>query len=221
MTSLPVAGKNSPRRRVTSAACFCLLLAGLSCSAVEGAEPAAGKLLVASRDLEDPNFSRTVVLITSFDEDGAVGLVINRPAAILPEQVLPEVPGLENYSGPLFLGGPVEVHNVLFLLRASDAPEPARRVFGDVYLSGSRNLLRSLTRVPVDAFRLRIFAGYAGWGPGQLEHEIHRGGWHVIPATEDIVFSDDPESVWEQVLPLPEPLTAGLMRAVRSPVRGH
>ena len=204
-----------------SAAWFCLLLAALSCSAFDGAELTAGKLLVASRDLDDPNFSRTVVLITSFDEGGAVGLVINRPAAILPEQVLPEVPGLAGYSGPLFLGGPVEVHNVLFLLRASDAPEPARHVFGDVYLSGSRTLLRSLTRFPADAVRLRIFAGYAGWAPGQLEHEIHRGGWHVIPATEDIVFSDDPESVWEQVLPLPEPLTADLVHAVRPRLRGH
>lgn len=219
MMNLPAARKASLRGRVAYAACLSLLAAGLWCSVVDAAEVAAGKLLVASRDLDDPNFSRTVVLVTRFDEEGAMGLVINRPAAVLPEQVLPEVPGLANYGGPLFLGGPVEVHNVLFLLRAGDAPEPARHVFGDVYLSGSRSLLKSLTQAPTGAVRLRIFAGYAGWAPGQLEHEIHRGGWHVITATEDVVFSDDPESIWEKVVPPLEPLTAGLVGAVLSPPR--
>lgn len=173
-------------------------------------ELAPGKLLVASRDLDDPNFSRTVVLLTGYGQEGAIGLVINRPAAILPEQVLPEVDGLAQYSGPLFLGGPVEVHQILFLVKTSAPVAPGRMIFDAVYLSGSRTLLSSLSRSPTDASRLRIYAGYAGWAPGQLEREILAGGWHVIPATEAIVFSDDPESVWEQAVPRPEPIIAGL-----------
>jgi putative transcriptional regulator len=173
-------------------------------------EPSAGSLLVASRELDDPNFSRTVILLTSYGPDGAMGLVINRPAAILPEQVLPEIAGLSGYKGPLFFGGPVEVQNILFLVRASDAPEPSRHMFGDIHLSGSRTLLDSLTQEPAHAGYLRIFAGYAGWAPGQLDHEIRRGGWHVIAASEDMVFCDDPEAVWEQALPLQKPVLADL-----------
>ncbi|MGD8637060.1 MAG: YqgE/AlgH family protein [Gammaproteobacteria bacterium] len=175
-----------------------------------GPEPSAGSLLVASRDLDDPNFRRTVILLTSYGPDGAMGLVINRPAAILPEQVLPEIAGLSGYDGPLFFGGPVQVQSILFLVRASDPPEPSRHMVGDIYLSGSRTLLDSLTQGSAHAGHLRIFAGYAGWAPGQLDHEIRRGGWHVTEATEDIVFCDDPETVWKQVLPLPKPVIAGL-----------
>ena len=188
--------------------------------ALGGPEPSAGDLLVASRDLDDPNFHRTVILLTSYGPEGAMGLVINRPAAVLPEQALPEIAGLSGYDGPLFFGGPVEVHNILFLVRAGDAPEPSRHIFGDIYLSGSRTLLDELTQGATHAGHLRIFAGYAGWAPGQLDHEIRRGGWHVIAASEDIVFSDDPEAVWERVLPLPKPVLADMHASRYRPASG-
>jgi putative transcriptional regulator len=173
-----------------------------------------GKLLVASRELNDPNFQRTVILLTRYSEQGATGLVINRPVAVLPEHVLPEVRGLAYYRGPLFLGGPVETQNILFLIRTATAPTPGRHVFGQTYLSGSRTLLDALSQEAMDASRLRVFAGYAGWAPGQLEQEILRGGWHVVPATEELVVSEAPESVWEMLVPLPRPITAGLTRVL-------
>jgi putative transcriptional regulator len=83
-------------------------------------------------------------------------------------------------------------------------------VFGRVWLSASPAVLDSLAEKQTDAGSLRIYAGYAGWAPGQLEFELLQGGWHVVGASESMVFADDPGSVWQRLLPMTEPLTASL-----------
>ena len=174
--------------------------------------PAKGRFLVASRDMNDPNFSRTVILLLRYGADGAMGLIINRPTTVLPEQVIRDVEGLRSYGGPLFVGGPVQLNVVTFLVRDEPALDRGAFVREDLQYSGNSELLAELTATTTDAGRLRVYAGYAGWAPGQLDAELARGGWHVVAGDTELVFSDDPEGVWEKLAPLPAPLSAGLRR---------
>jgi putative transcriptional regulator len=173
--------------------------------------PGKGRFLVASADLLDANFYHTVILLISYgEEEGAMGLVINRPTTILPRRILPGVAGLTRYNGPMFFGGPVMLDQIVFLWRGAGPAGEGEPVFGGVRFSASRTLLDSLASEPTDASRLRIYAGYAGWAPGQLDFELRQGGWHVVAASEAAVFADDPGSVWKNLLPMAEPITAAL-----------
>lgn len=163
--------------------------------------PAAGKLLVASRELQGPTFAETVVLLVHYDDDGAVGLIVNRPMSITPAIALPRLPMLADYRGPLYLGGPVDRRRILALQRSKQPRDTAAMVFGDVYV---RPLDEALLAEPLgDSSRLRLYVGYAGWGPGQLDEELARGSWHVASASEELVFSDAPDTVWRRLLPPP------------------
>ena len=167
-------------------------------------QPAMGKLLIADRDLRDPNFVETVVLLVHYNETGTVGLVINRPTDIRPAEALPSVEGLDHYEGKIYAGGPVAFHNILVLVRAVETPDDARTVFGDVHISGARTLLDEAARSSSGTSNLRLYAGHAGWAPGQLEQEIARGSWHLMQAREDLVFTEQPGEIWQKLLP-PEP----------------
>ncbi len=173
-------------------------------------QPSKGVFLVASADLADPNFYRTVILLTSYGDEGAMGLVINRPTTILPRRILPGVEGLSRYNGPIFFGGPVMLDHIVFLWRGENSADDGEPIFGGVRISASRTVLDALASESTDASRLRIYAGYAGWAPGQLDFELLQGGWHVVAASEALVFADNPDAVWERGLPMAEPLTAAL-----------
>jgi putative transcriptional regulator len=194
--------------RVLAAAGALLLSPIAADAAPPEPSPAAGFFLVAARDMVDPNFSETVILLLRYDDDGAMGLIVNRPTVTLPEQVIPDIEGLGRYAGPLFLGGPVQVHFVTFLVRGTAELEGSTEVLPDVRYSTDPDLLAELTSEATDATSLRVYAGYAGWAPGQLEHEIERGGWHVLPGDSAAVFSGEPAAVWRELAPLPEPLSA-------------
>ena len=199
--------RRARRRSRGFAALAALLIWPLAATAVEP-PPAAGRFLVAARDMNDPNFSATVVLLLRHGDDGAMGLIVNRPTAVLPERVIPDIEGLRRYGGPLFLGGPVQVHFVTFLVRGTADLDGGTQVLPDVHYSTDPGLLAELTSEPTDATSLRVYAGYAGWAPGQLESEIERGGWHVLPGDSAAVFSEEPAGVWGELAPLPEPLSA-------------
>jgi putative transcriptional regulator len=173
-------------------------------------EPEPVRFLVAARNLPDPNFSNTVVLLLHYDAGGAMGVIVNRPTRVTVQDVLPDVDALRGYDGPVYFGGPVLLERMLFLLRSTDPPADATLVADDVYVSASRTALESLYRQSVDAAQLRIYAGHAGWSPGQLEREIADGGWHLVPARMDEVFASDPRRVWERLVPDARPLSAGL-----------
>ncbi|MEX1326466.1 MAG: YqgE/AlgH family protein, partial [Desulfobacterales bacterium] len=149
---------------------------------------AQGKFLVASRRLLDPNFRETVVLLIRYGPDGAIGLVINRPVELKISTVLPDIKELERSQETLYLGGPVEPARVLLLVRSAKPPEASMPVFGDVYLSSSQKVLQDLIKKPVKEERFRIYAGYAGWAPKQLESELDRGHWHVLKADTETLF---------------------------------
>lgn len=172
--------------------------------------PARGKLLVADKSLIDPNFYQSVVLLVDYNENGAMGIVINRVSDISPSSMLPDIQELESYNGQVYVGGPVAAYGVLVLLKSRDIPGGAENVFGAVHISGDSQLLRQLSARGLGERELRLYAGYAGWTAGQLENEIDRGDWHLVPATEEIVFSERPQDIWNQLAPSSRVLTADL-----------
>jgi putative transcriptional regulator len=165
-----------------------------------------GRLLVATPELGDGTFDRSVVLILDHDDDGALGVVINRPTPVDVAEVLPVWQPLASEPGVLFQGGPVALDSALGLAvvpGGDDDLEPPgwRRVVGRL---GLVDLDIAPEELGPDVVRLRIFAGYAGWGPGQLEDELTHGAWYVVPATAggyfDDAFSASPDQLWRAVL---------------------
>ena len=164
--------------------------------------PLTGRLLVAAPMLDDPTFSRTVVLLLDHDEDGSLGLVLNRPSHVPVGAVLPPWDGRTTGADVLFTGGPVADDSALalgLLPGPHDGPEPEgfRRVAGpfglvDLDLDPDEWLER------LEA--VRIYAGYAGWAAGQLEEELDQGSWYVLDGGPEDVFGDDAETLWQRVL---------------------
>ena len=146
--------------------------------------PAKGRFLIASRDLRDPNFEQTVVLLVDYSADGATGVIVNRPTKTRAAQLLPEVEELEEREDKVWLGGPVATWQMVLLARSSERREGTHLVFDDVIFSGSKDVLKRLIG---EEGEFRIYVGHAGWAPGQLDREIERGGWHILPATVDMV----------------------------------
>jgi len=162
---------------------------------------AVGRFLVASRDLGDPNFAQTVVLLVHFDDDkGAVGLVINRRSDVPISRVFEDMSEAKGRNDPVYVGGPVQLDSVLALLKSSSKPDDAMRVFGNVYLIGNKQSVRKTMGSETDADSFHTYLGYAGWGAGQLEHEVELGAWHVMAANASEVFHADPDSVWPRLI---------------------
>jgi len=160
-------------------------------------ESLKGKLLLASPTLSDPNFARTVVLVAEHNEDGAMGLVLNRPATTTVAESAPELEELVDAEEPIYIGGPVQPSAVI-VLASFERPELAGLlVKGDVgFLSAEEDFETSR-----DATRqMRVFAGHAGWGPGQLDEELEREDWIVEPPLDEELFAPDAEELWSEVL---------------------
>jgi putative transcriptional regulator len=154
-------------------------------------------LLIASPTLSDPNFHRAVILIAHHDEEGAMGIILNRPTAATVGEAVPEVEEIVGGESAVFAGGPVATEGVVVLAELTDPSLAALRVddeLGFVALGAENAHVASATR------RARAFAGHAGWGPGQLERELEEQSWIVEPARHADAFSDDPEALWSEVL---------------------
>jgi putative transcriptional regulator len=155
-----------------------------------------GQLLIAGPGLVDPNFRRTVVLVGEHSEEGALGVVLNRASEATVEEAVPELSSLVDSSDQVHIGGPVQPSAIVVL---ADFVEPDR---------AAALVLDSVGFLPseVDPDELgelrqaRVFAGYAGWGPGQLDDELDEGSWIVEPALPEDVFTGDPEDLWSEVL---------------------
>lgn len=158
----------------------------------------AGRLVVATPDLADPNFSHTVVLVLEHDDDGALGIVLNRPSEVPVADALPGWSRLASHPEVVFVGGPVETDAIiaLGLARGAGQGEEWRPIVG-------RLRAVDLTRDPDavdDLEQIRVFAGYAGWTGGQLDHEVEEGGWFVVDALDDDAITRDPSQLWRRVL---------------------
>jgi putative transcriptional regulator len=164
------------------------------------AEPSLkGQLLVANPLLPDPNFDRTVVLVLAHEDEGALGLVLNRPSDTDIDAPLPRWERLAAEPPVVFVGGPVAPGAAICLARVPEGrlSEGWIPLLGEL---GTLDLEQDPDELTIGVEAIRIFAGYSGWGPGQLEQEIDVGAWFVLPANSDDPMSDDPEQLWKRVL---------------------
>ena len=158
-------------------------------------ESARGQLLVAGPTLLDPNFWRTVVLVVEHTDEGALGLVLNRPSETVVSDAVPELEEMIDGDDLLFIGGPVQPAAVIVLARFEDPGASALIAFDDVGVLGSGD--------PTDSVGIvegRAFVGHAGWGAGQLDSEIERGDWILEPARHSDAFAESPRDLWASVL---------------------
>ena len=161
---------------------------------------ARGVFLIAKKSMPDPNFAGTVLLITEYGESGTVGLVLNRPLDKPAHEILPELKELDPGSSTLFLGGPVRLNSLRVLVQTETDLGEYHSVVGNVFQITDLEGVRSLLDRELGQFRIRLYAGYAGWYPGQLEREMLRGDWLLSRADTSLIFTDDPASLWEKLL---------------------
>ncbi|MGD0498720.1 MAG: YqgE/AlgH family protein [Bryobacteraceae bacterium] len=160
---------------------------------------AAGKLLVANRNLGDPNFTESVVLLVVYQDDAVVGLILNRRSRMSISSVF-AMKEAKDRSDLVYGGGPVERASATALLRASSRPEGAAQVLDDIYLISSKSLLAKTFASPVKADAFRVFVGYAGWTGPQLRHEVEIGSWFIFAGDAKTIFDPDPRSLWSRMI---------------------
>lgn len=172
-----------------------LLLAAAQAQPVRA--PAPGVLLVAGEQMTDPRFQQSVLLIIEHDRTGSWGVVINKPTEVGIADMLPAVEVPED-ARDIYFGGPVQLDRLLFLYR-EEGPKAGNHDTGlrGVHWSSSRDLLERKLAARPEA--VRVYAGYAGWAPGQLRFELARGDWKMIQGRADNVFSDRPQRLWHRL----------------------
>lgn len=178
-----------------------VLVVWLLPAAAADQQPANGKLLVATDLVRGEAFAETVILLLHYDENGAMGIIVNRPTDILPADVVADVGAFSTYRGPLYWGGPVGMTSLRALLRTDTPPKGAEAIVDSVHHVRIDDGLKDF---PADQTTLRFFIGYAGWAAGQLDHEIDRGSWHIVPASDEHVFAEEPRALWKRLTPARE-----------------
>ena len=164
----------------------------------------SSSLLVAMPQLQDPNFKRTVMLLVHHDEEGTFGLVLNRSAEVRVDSLFEslELPWRGDPGANVHWGGPVATNTgwVLFDPEGSTAldAEDVTEVMDDLHFAGSLDVLKEVAVSPPR--QVRLFLGYAGWGPGQLEEEMAEGAWLVAPASSEVVFDVSCDEMWDYVV---------------------
>ncbi len=169
----------------------------------------AGKVLVASRALADPNFAETVVLLVHCDAEGVVGLILNRRTDVPLSRVLDQFAAAKDRSDPAYLGGPVETPAVFGLLRSTAKLDGAEQVFSGVYLISTKTVFEKTISGRPDPGIFHVYLGYAGWSNDQLRREVELGSWFIFQGDARTVFDSDPDSLWQRVIQKTELKLAG------------
>jgi putative transcriptional regulator len=160
--------------------------------------PEKGKFLISEPFLLDPNFKRTIILLSEHNEEGSVGFILNKPTDLKLNMVLEDFP---EFDSTVYFGGPVQINSLQFLHKAGDILDGSVEVSEGLYWGGSFEILRLLAETKqVDPDDFRFFIGYSGWGAGQLNDEMKMNSWLVASATNDNIFSNDPDKLWSEVL---------------------
>lgn len=174
-----------------------LCLTSLPLAAAEVAR-GVSVLLVAAEEMQDPRFRHSVVLVTRHGSSGAtVGVIVNRAFEIPLDRLFPQIGAAARHR--LHYGGPVAEGELVFLVRGDPAPPAAIVVADRLYLDSDIEGLVNLLGASTPASRLRVFSGFASWSPGQLEDEIRRGDWHLLPVDAEALFSDSLEDLWPRL----------------------
>jgi len=180
------------------------LLAAADPQRLDG-EPAAGMFLVATRELTDPWFGQTVVLLLDHDNDGSLGLIVNRRVQATLSDALPDLEQPEADRHRVFFGGPLGYHRVFMLLRRDEPVPDALHIAADIYFSADRAVLDQALQQQTPDSELHFYIGYASWTAGQLAHELARGSWHLVSGNSAAVFEPATENLWEQLIEELEP----------------
>ncbi len=177
-----------------------LALVALSTPVFPAEQVANAIFLVAKPELKDRNFRETVVLVTQPPRGGPWGVIINRPLVQRLSEVFTEYETLKDRKDVLHFGGPVQPDGLVFLVRTTEPPPRAVPVLKDVYFVSDLDWIDGLFRRPEPARGVRVYYGHSGWAPGQLQKELDRGGWHVVPADAETVFDKDPARIWPELI---------------------
>jgi len=187
-------------KSLRAAACALWAFA-FSCAMADAGDeskPLTTLLMVARDELPDPNFKDAVVLVMNNIAPGPVGVITNRPTAVPLSRVFPDIERLKQHDGRVYFGGPVAMGVVSFLFRADKPPENATAVLDGVYFSMDNDLLHTLLERDKPLEGLRVFVGYSGWAPGQLQAEIAHGDWKLEAAEPDSLFEHRRELPWPE-----------------------
>ena len=174
------------------------ILASLAAANALAQTSAGGMFLVATPQLRDPRFAETVVLVLSHGREGAIGVVVNRPTWVEPEVLFPDVNFFRRYRGAVYFGGPVARTSALFLVRDGGLVD-GEPIVDDIHVTADVDEVLENLPTGTDQRALRVYAGYTGWGPGQLDREISAGDWQVTPASGDLIFTPEPTSLWREI----------------------
>ncbi|MFZ0420722.1 MAG: YqgE/AlgH family protein [Candidatus Sulfotelmatobacter sp.] len=159
-----------------------------------------GKLLVASRNLGDPNFAKTVILLVRYDAQGALGLILNRRTDVPLSRALERLKAAKDRSDPVYIGGPMEMPAVFALFQSPAKLEGAESIFDGVYLITAKPLFEQTISARPDKRVFHVYLGYAGWTQDQLRQEVGLGAWFVFPAAASEVFNSEPDSLWDEMI---------------------
>src|SRR4051812_38368935 len=175
------------------------LAACLSLCFAAGAAGQNGVLLVAKPDMADPNFRETVVVVARTPDASSVGVILNRPSEQRLADLAPAWPGARDYQEPLYVGGPVMRQVVVAMFAADEQPaEAAFPVLPHVFLSMHPKNIDAALAQP--GARVRLFAGFSGWAPLQLEAEMDAGSWYALRVTESVLFRKDTSGLWRELV---------------------
>ena len=187
-----------------SAILLCTLLISASVTPSVGDErQVLGFFLVASEDMLDPRFKEAVILVTPHHRGEVVGVVVNKPSETAVSTLFPKSDLKDEHSRQLYFGGPLSKQSLLFLIRSKKQPKASLRIFENVFLSADSKVLEQVLRHPKPFAGLRVFSGYAGWKPGQLEAEVEKGYWLLREADAEILFNTEPGLIWRKLLERP------------------
>jgi putative transcriptional regulator len=154
-------------------------------------------LLVASHQMVDPRFRQTVILVSRLENNGPIGVIVNRPQNITLDKIFPDYPAAKDFY--LFYGGPAYPRQISYLVRGGDAVEGALTISGNIYLANESSLLGELLNGKRHYTGLRVMHGLASWASGQLEYEIKLGEWFVMPLDEAVIFDRPPAEMWQEL----------------------
>lgn len=190
------------RRSVRGPLTLLLWLSGAAFAQEAPDAVANGVFLVARPELTDPNFAQTVVLVTlpPGAAGAATGVIVNRPLGRKLSEFLPDAANLPPETDALYGGGPVERTHLFMLVQSPAAPPDSFQVLADVYLTSSPHLLKEVLAGSRPDMLVRVYAGYAGWAPRQLQAEVARGSWWLVPADAARIFTAQPETLWEELV---------------------
>ena len=168
-------------------------------------KPGPGMFLVAKRALDDSHFGQSVVYLVEHDEDGTLGLIVNRSSDVSLSEAVPDIEDEQAKAHALYYGGPVGLPMILMLVRSESASVGMAHVVDDVYISSDRRVLDEVLAAKKPDSELRFYIGYSGWAAGQLDFELARDDWHVVIADTDAIFSGETGLLWNRLIERLEP----------------